>query len=455
MEVLITRITKELIFWLAWIIIPVLWEIVPALGGFFVLLKKRYLKRKHPEPTKHPEITIIVPVYNSEGSLGQCLESIYNSSYPHDQITVFVVDNGSQDKSYDIFLEYQQKFSDMRIWWMRAEQGKSKALNLALFNSSGKYIIHIDSDGVLEKTAISKMVNKFEANLEIQGMTGSILIDPKLVENTDSFLLRLIRRCEMFEYYNAFLAGRNYESEWNSMYTLSGAFSAFRKSAILKTFLYSSMTVCEDTHITFQFREFLDYNVVLCEDALFFVDPIESFDKLYTQRQRWQRGEIEVSHMFLTDKLKTSKFFSNFMVRVLIYDHTFAFPRSIWYFAIIFLIFQNYPLKLIFGAMLFIYILYVLVAVLFYFCIRSFLKEFKEIRSYYTKQWYNVFLYPIFNLLTFFIRFAGIINSIQTGMSWKTKGLHEEVDDFKQIIKKDFQSLSKLIEKIKERINRE
>lgn len=446
---------SEMIFWLAWIIIPVLWEIIPAFVGFFVLIKKKCAKQKYGEVIKNPEVTIIVPVYNSAATLEACLQSIYNSKYPHDMLTVFVVDNGSRDNSYDIFLECQQKLKEVPIWWMKSGQGKSKALNMALFNSKGKYIINIDSDGMIEPMAIQKMVSKFEACPTVQCMTGSILVDPELVEDTEDFFLRLTRRCEFFEYCNAFLAGRNYESEFSSMYTLSGAFSAFRKSAILKTFMYNSETVCEDTHITFQMRELLKYDVTICEDALFFVDPIDDYNKLYTQRQRWQRGELEVSHMFLIDKLRPSAFFTNFMVRVLMYDHTFAFPRAIWYFAIIYMFFINYPLGLIIGSTGVLYLLYVFSAFLFFISIRSYLSGFDKLKRYLGKLWYICFLYPIFNLAIFFMRFAGIINSIKTDMTWKTRNLSEEWAAFKEIIQKDFAKISGWISRIRRKINHE
>lgn len=455
MHVIMTRLTKEMIFWLAWIIIPVLWEIVPAVAGFFVLFKKKYIKLNYQRPIKYPDITIIVPVYNSQLTLENCFASIYNSKYPHEMMTVYAVDNGSTDRSYAIFVECQQKYKDMPIWWMKAEQGKSKALNMALFNSKGKYIIHVDSDGVIEPTAIQKMVNKFEENSDVHSMTGSILIDPKLVEETENFFLRLTRRCELFEYCNAFLAGRNYEAEFSSMYTLSGAFSAFRKSAILKTFLYNSITVSEDTHVTFQLRELLKHDVTICEDALFFVDPIDDYDKLYTQRQRWQRGEIEVSHMFLKDKLKPSAFFNNFMIRVLMYDHTFAFPRAIWYFAIVYLFFINYPLTLIFGSALILYFLYVIVAFMFYISIRLYLKEYLDLQKYYTSIWYICFLYPVFNFIIFFMRFAGVINSIKTDVSWRTKTLSEEWTSFKQTLQSDMKKANKWINKIRKGVNHE
>ena len=228
-------------------------------------------------------------------------------------------------------------------------------------------------------------------------MTGTVLIDPELIE------IRKIFR-GLFEGAKCLntailLAGRNYESS-SGQHTLSGAFPHF-VSAILKTFLYNTTTVGEDTHVTFQIRKLLSHDIKICEDAIFFVDPIEDYNKLYTQRQRWQRGEIEVSHMFLSENLKVRRFFSDFMIRVLMYDHTFAFPRIIWYFAIIYLFFINYPLYLIVGSFVILFLLYSVCAFLFYLCVRVYLKEYENLRKYYTKLWYVSVLYPVFNFLCF------------------------------------------------------
>ena len=63
----------------------------------------------------------------------------------------------------------------MNLKWMNSEQGKSRALNMALFHAEGKYIIHIDSDGILHPEALSNLVKRFEAHNELHCMTGTIL----------------------------------------------------------------------------------------------------------------------------------------------------------------------------------------------------------------------------------------------------------------------------------------
>ncbi len=452
---MINYFSSSIVFWMAWIIIPVIMEIIPAVGEALILFKKVF-EHKNTRISDFPEITVIIPVYNSANTLYACIKSVYLSTYPNDKIKIILVNNQGIDNSFQIYRQCQNEFKGLSVQWLNSKQGKSKALNLALFNSEGKYIIHIDSDGKLHRDALKNVVNRFELNSDIHCMTGSVLTDPELIESTKGLVMRMLRRIEFCEYCQAFFAGRNFQSEMDSIYTLSGAFSAFRKSTILKTQLYNTDTICEDTHVTFQIKKLLKKKVFLCENALFFVDPIESFNKLYTQRQRWQRGEIEVAHMFMDRNLLDDKgLFSNHALRLFIYDHTFAFPRMIWYFALICLIFMNYSPQLVAGSLVLILFLYILSAFLFYFDVLLLLKQFKELRQYYLKKWYAVALLPLFSFIVFWIRFAGIINSIKGDSSWKTKTLTDEWNSLTKVIYSDFAHISKRIEKMKSRYNNE
>lgn len=452
---LINRFCNSFLFWAAWIIIPVMMEIVPSLGSVFVLIKKHIFHKEIIKPAIDPEISLIIPIYNSMDTLEQCIRSIDESDYPDERIRIFLVNNQGQDDSFQVFCDCQQKYPQLQMQWLNAKQGKSKALNMALFNSEGKYIIHIDSDGLLERSALRNMVYRFEADQTIECMTGVILTDPKQVQAYPPVLPRILRKVEFMEYAQAFLAGRNYSAEVNAVYTLSGAFSVFRKSAVLKSQLYNTDTICEDTQITFQMKYLQKTKVGICEDAIFFVDPIEDMDKLYTQRQRWQRGSLEVSHLFLKDKLKARNMLTNVGVRTLLYDHTFAFPRMIWYLALICLLCMNYSFAQIGYSTLFLYGLYVLIGVFYYISTVGFLKNFKEIRKYYAKQWYVIPVLPIFNLMVFFIRFAGVINSINTDSAWKTRNFTQEKESFVQTVAKDFSVVGHFLGRIRDFVNNE
>ena len=454
-------VISTIVFYMAWVIIPILLEVIPAIFNIFILIKKRLLKKQGEALKYLPEITVIIPVYNSAETLRNCIKSVYDSNYDNRLIYVMVVHNGGNDNSFEVFSKCQVEFPELNMNWLTSKQGKSKALNLALFNSTGKYIIHIDSDGVLHPQALRNMVTYFEKNEDVHCVTGTILTDPALIDDTDKFFLRILRKIEFCEYAQAFLAGRNFEAEFNSIYTLSGAFSAFRKSTILKTRLYNTDTVCEDTQITFQVREWLNQKVSLCADAYFFVDPIEDVNKLYTQRQRWQRGELEVAHMFEKGK-KTANYTKrqkkkhfNVITKLILYDHTFALPRMIWYFALPSLIFMNYPLRLVIVSMGLIYCFNVMTAFLFYICITLFLKNNKELRRYYARKWYLIFLLPLYNSMVFWFRFAGIINAINGQQVWRTNNLTQERKYFAETIRRDFSGITRVLDKIREKVNKD
>ncbi len=445
---------NSFIFWGGWILIPFLMEIIPALGSV-ILLVKRNKRRKveRAEIKVFPEISLIIPVYNSADTLFQCIESINNSTYPNDRIRIFLVNNKGQDNSFEVYADCQRKFPDLIMQWLNAEQGKSRALNLALYNSEGKYIINLDSDGVLEKNALVNMITKFESDTELNCMTGAILTMPELIMKYKHFFPRLLRNLEFMEYAQAFLAGRSYASEMNAVYTLSGAFSAFRKSAVLKSWMYNTDTICEDTHITFQMRYKQNERVEVCEDALFFVDPIEDVNKLYTQRQRWQRGSLEVAQMFMDKDFKVKNIFSNISVKTLMYDHTFAFPRLIWYLALICLMVMGYSGKVIVISTGIIFAMYTLIGYMYFATVLYFLNINKEVKKYYRNHWWCILFLPFFNFAVFFIRMAGIINSINTDSAWRTRNLTDERIAFTEVVKSDIQKPIRIIRKIRNAVN--
>ena len=72
----------------------------------------------------------------------------------------------------------------------------------------------------------------------------------------------------------------------------------------------------------------------------------------------------------------------------------------------------------------------------------KYLKKFQDIRKYYKKRWGSIPLLLIFNFVIFFIRFAGIINSIGTDSAWKTDNIHEERDKVDNVIHMEFKRIN-------------
>lgn len=79
---IIREIADSAFFWAAWLIIPFIMEIIPSIGSVFVLIKKHIKNKEFEKPAIDPEITIMIPVYNSEDTLEECLASVHESDYP-------------------------------------------------------------------------------------------------------------------------------------------------------------------------------------------------------------------------------------------------------------------------------------------------------------------------------------------------------------------------------------
>jgi poly-beta-1,6-N-acetyl-D-glucosamine synthase len=439
------ELLREFTFWGIWLVIPLIIDIAIGVISSFAVFTG-YFRKVKAQLDYLPTVTILVPVYNSEKTLRNCLKSIADQNYPLKNITVLLLNNGPRDNSYEIFCSFQSEYPSLKSWWIDSPKGKAKALNKGLYMAEGKYIINIDSDGVLDKNAVIRVVEKFESNRDILAMTGVVLIDKNFIEKSKDLALRLMQRCELFEYSEAFLVGRAFQSYRNTIFTLAGAFSCYRKDAVLRTQLYNNETLGEDTHMTSQIREFLRGQIALCEDAFFYVDPIDNLDKLYIQRQRWQRGQVEVSSLFKNVKSKGMK---NVLKYTMIKDHTLVFPRLIWIFAMMYLIFFDYPLRLIAGANIIMYLAYVFNSFLYFLISRLYLKEQKTIMKYMSKYWYIIFLLPAYRTIMFFIRVAGIINAVEKQSSWRAKTLTDEKD----ILSERFYKRLKPYYKVKEWVN--
>lgn len=106
-----------------------------------------------------PKVSVIVPVYNAQAYLQECLDSIFSQDYPN--IEVIVVDDGSTDSSHSILMEYASKESRLKVLSIE-NQGVSVARNVALDNVTGDYLLMVDSDDVLRSGAVSALMSVAE-----------------------------------------------------------------------------------------------------------------------------------------------------------------------------------------------------------------------------------------------------------------------------------------------------
>lgn len=105
----------------------------------------------------NPLVSIVVPIYNAEKILTECLDSILMQTY--ENIEVVLIDDGSHDKSAEICLTYQKQYGGDKVKYIyQKNSGPSVARNKGIEVSQGKYIAFVDADDTVSPAMISTMV---------------------------------------------------------------------------------------------------------------------------------------------------------------------------------------------------------------------------------------------------------------------------------------------------------
>ena len=102
------------------------------------------------------KVSVVVPIYNVEEYLAECLESVANQSLK--DIEVLMIDDGSTDNSARIAKDFEKKYSHFHYYY-KENGGLGNARNYAIPYVKGDYIIFLDSDDVVPKYAYEKMYN--------------------------------------------------------------------------------------------------------------------------------------------------------------------------------------------------------------------------------------------------------------------------------------------------------
>lgn len=182
------------------------------------------------------KISIIIPVYNVEKYIRQCLESVINQTYKN--LEIIVVNDGTKDSSIKIVEEY---LNDKRIKIINQNnQGLSSARNKGLNEANGEYVFFLDSDDWLEKDAIENLEKGLEKEIEIISANFYSYDEIKKVRNTNFLNLK----------YNQIENGKKLllnELEivvWNKLYNTS-----FLKKNNL---FFLENIIHEDEHFTYE-----------------------------------------------------------------------------------------------------------------------------------------------------------------------------------------------------------
>lgn len=108
-------------------------------------------------------LSIIIPVYNTERYIAECLDSILNQNAPKESYEIVCVNDGSTDGSLEILHNYAQKYSNIKVIDQK-NGGVCKARNAGLYRAEGAYVWYVDADDLLAEDALEKIFPKLHAS---------------------------------------------------------------------------------------------------------------------------------------------------------------------------------------------------------------------------------------------------------------------------------------------------
>ncbi len=129
--------------------------------GYLLLLASIASRRRHGErgePTR-PEIAVVIPTLNDENLILPMLAHLRRTDYPHDRMTVVVVDGGSVDRTTKLVQQEIVRGEEIQLVCLSSTRGWLDQINYVLDRIPQDIIVVVKADSILESSCIERLVN--------------------------------------------------------------------------------------------------------------------------------------------------------------------------------------------------------------------------------------------------------------------------------------------------------
>lgn len=313
----------------------ILWAIVlPTIFVLYLLLQVGYIfisfgkAKEFRLPPREQKISVLIPSYNEALVVSQCIEGWKKLIY--DNKEAIFINDGSTDDTMDVLHELldlhelkqevnliipnsnitnifrSTRYPEIYVV-NKINGGKSDALNTGISLATGKIVVTLDADSILERDSLLRINEAFTDPKVIAagGMVhvGQLINRRGLITYGKSMLLRF----QLSGYLSSFYVRKYTQSKLNVLGVVSGAFGAFRRNVLIDIGGYKK-TLGEDMEITFRLQKYIysrkmSEKMVFVPTAVCYTEVPESFQSLLQQRIRWQKGFIDCLNLYKKDLL--------------------------------------------------------------------------------------------------------------------------------------------------------
>ncbi len=251
--------------------------------SFYILLyiKNRDRLLDSPKLKKHFSVSMVVPCYNDEESIGGAIEAFLASDYKNLK-KIFVVDDCSTDNSYEIIKRYAKKYS--RVIALQTPKNTGNAAGAK--NYGAKFvdtdlIAFADSDSYPAKDALSKMVPYFNDE-----KIGAVTC-PIFARNKTKFF-EVLQAVE----YTAIALTRKLLESVDAIYVTPGPLALYRRKAFVEVGGFDSKNITEDIEFTWHLIV-NGWDRKMCMDTNVTTWVPTNFKQWISQRRRWSMGGLQ------------------------------------------------------------------------------------------------------------------------------------------------------------------
>lgn len=211
---------------------------------------------------KNIQLSIVIPVYNAEKYLERCVNSII--ALNNDKIEIILVNDGSRDNSFNICLELEKKYRNIRVF-SQENGGVGAARNLGINKCKGEYITFIDADDWILKE-YSRLIDLVNEELyDVYFLDFIYKYDNKSV---------ISKREKLDKKYNS---RENICNEIINGYNSSACGIIYKRKILCSNHIYfqTNMRVSEDDAFNIEYIEH-------CQNGFYFSEAVYVYDKRNT-----------------------------------------------------------------------------------------------------------------------------------------------------------------------------
>lgn len=266
-----------------------------------------------------PSVSVVVPMYNEGRGICRTIASLLEQDYPPNKLDIVVVDDCSTDDSYAYAAEASRGEPRVKLLRNPYNMGKRRGIAHAVRETPAELIVSVDSDVLVERDAIGKLVARF-VRPQIAAVGGRV----DVWNAHDSWLTRM----QAIKYYFGYEYMKNLERAFSSVMCLSGCLTAYRRSVLLELEPVLESRSCfgvpikygEDRYLTRQIIK-AGYQTALCLDAVCWTVAPNTLQKYFAQQLRWRRSNLidfgcGLSHAFRLHPIIAVHWLSLFAVLV-------------------------------------------------------------------------------------------------------------------------------------------